>query len=239
MNWTITITAIATVVSTLAYIITALYIRAELLGIEKDRYINVTSELFKIWQDPDFMKAQLWLIHRMEETSWAQFIAKHSADYGEVAFHRVGSYYDRVGTLVKLKLINEQEILSTVGGHAIAVWQRIESLVREARAIENSVLFDDYEALLPACYECYVPALGEGAVVKPFEIDHTAPKITPRALKKKLDRSEKITVLDVRQPSHVAEDGRQLPGAIRIPPDEIERRYGEIPKDVDVTAYCT
>jgi hypothetical protein len=30
-------------------------------------------------------------------------------------------------------------------------------LVLEARLIENSTLFQDFERMLPRCYECYMP----------------------------------------------------------------------------------
>jgi hypothetical protein len=36
--------------------------------------------------------------------------------------HRVGGFYDRVGNLIRHKLINEDDILHTIGGYAIAVW---------------------------------------------------------------------------------------------------------------------
>ncbi|HEY3780937.1 MAG TPA: hypothetical protein VGL56_07635 [Fimbriimonadaceae bacterium] len=235
--WTI-ITAIATVVSMVAYIITALYIRAELKAIEKDRYLSVTSELFRIWMDPEFMKAQSWLIYKMSEPDWHAFVANHRGDYGEMAFQRVGAFYDRIGTLVRLKLINEMEILSTVGGFAIAVWQKIDPLVKEARRIENSVLFDDFEALLPSCYECYVPSLGEGGYVKPFSVDQAPPQITVQTLHRKLNSRTPPLLLDVRQPKNIADDPRKLPGALVIPPDEVERRYAELPPTKEIAVYC-
>src|SRR5579862_4714994 len=191
MLWNIIID-IATLISTIAYIITALYIRAELRGLDKDRYLNVTSELFGIWQSREFMMSQLWLLHRLEETTWHDFIAAHRADTGEIAFHRVGAFYDRVGTLVRLELINDQEILPTMGGHAIAVWQKIEPLVREARRIENSELFQDFERLLPSCYECYVPSLGQNARVRPFTVsEHDKDRQEPRPLAATSPRSDK------------------------------------------------
>jgi len=235
--WTI-ITGMTAIVSMIAYIVTALFIRAELKAAEKDRFLSVTSELFAIWQDPEFMQAQFWLLYKMQETTWEGFVAKHRGDVGELNFHRVGSFYDRIGTLVRLKLINENEILSTVGGYAIAVWQKMEPFVREARRIENSVLFDDFEALLPSCYECYVPALGEGAFVKPFSADQTPPLISVKTLKKKLDSSNPPVVLDVRTAAHVELDSRKIPGAIVIPPGEVAERMAEIPPEKDIALYC-
>src|SRR5262245_43177648 len=104
------ITAIASVISMVAFVLTALSVRSELKGMEKDRFVSITSEMFEIWQSEAFMEAQLWLLHRLEESTWEAFVQAHRADRGEMAFHRVGSFYDRIGTLVRLNLINEQEI---------------------------------------------------------------------------------------------------------------------------------
>ncbi len=237
MIWTI-LTAVATLISMVAYIVTALYIRAELKGLEKDRYLSITSEIFTIWQSKEFMEAQLWLLHKLQATTWQEFVEAHRGDFGELAFHRVGAFYDRVGTLVRMQLIDEKEILSTVGGYAIAVWQKIDPLVQEARRIENSVLFDDFERLLPSCYECYVPALGQNARVNPFSLTQPAPKITQAALKQRLDRGEPVTILDVRREAQRQKDERILPHAIVIPPDEIEQRYVELPQNREVVVYC-
>ena len=235
--WTVII-AITGLISTVAYIATVLYLRAELKTAEKDRFLSVTSELFAIWQDPDFMKAQTWLLYKMEMSTWAEFVKTHRGDYGEIAFQRVGSFYDRVGTLIRLDLVNSQEILSTVGGHAIAVWQKIESLVKEARRIENSALYDDFERMLPECFECYVPALGEGAKVQPFSNEKTVPKITVRTLNKKLDARKNIQVLDVRQPDHIKQDPRKIPGAVVMTPDSVGNDYAKLNPDQETAVYC-
>ncbi|HLK56564.1 MAG TPA: hypothetical protein VKU00_08370 [Chthonomonadaceae bacterium] len=232
------VTAVATLVSTIAYIVTVMYIRAELKSLEKDRYLNVTGELFSIWQSGEFMESQLWLLHRLQETTWQAFIAAHRADTGEIAFHRVGSFYDRVGTLVKMGLVNEQEILSTLGGHAIAVWQKIEPLVREARAIENSVMFDHFEQLMPACYECYVPMLGRDTQVKPFSLEQPSDRIKLEKVRARFEKGEPMTFLDVRHREQVEKDPRTLPNALFIPIEELRQRYTEIPQLHEVIAYC-
>ena len=273
------ITAVATVVSMVAYVLTAFYVRAELKSVDKDRYLTVTNDLFSVWQSVDFMDAQLWLLHRMEETTWESFVRAHRADKGEAAFHRVGGYYDRVGTLVRMGLVNSEEILSTIGAHAIAVWQKIEPLVREARRVENSSLFGDFERLLPACYECYVPNLGLSARVNPFSLQQPtadpavgasspgvsspgvsspaaenpaaggvsgaapesqleASRISPDDLRKMLSRREPVTILDVRKESQFSRDHRTLPGAIRIPPEQIAQRYRKLPPGKPVVVYC-
>lgn len=230
--------AVASTVSMVAFVLTAVYVRAQLKGLEKDRFLTVTNDLFTVWQSSEFMRAQLWLLHALKETTWPEFVATHRGDAGEVAFHRVGAFYDRVGTLVRLNLVNDEQILATVGGHAIAVWQKVEPLVREARAIENSTLFVDFERMLPSCHECYVPALGREGRVNPFSLTQPHATIRPEALAGPLRRGDPPTVLDVRQPSQVQADPRAVPGALLIPPDDLEARLGEVPPGRDIAVYC-
>jgi len=238
MVWSI-LTAIASLVSMVAFVVTAVLIRAELRAQEKDRYLSVTNDLFSIWQSPEFMEAQLWLLHKLDHTTWQDFVEAHRGDAGEIAFHRVGSFYDRLGTMVRLGFVNDREILSTTGGYAIAVWKKIEPLVREARRIENSVLFDDFERILPACHVCYVPNLQPGTEVFPFSIAQTADRVTTTELRRRLKRGDAITLLDSRQPDDVAREPEPIPGAIFMAPDSVAAHYKEIPPDRDVVVYCT
>jgi hypothetical protein len=232
------LTAIASFISMLAIVASAIFVAGQLKQAEKNRYLQVTSELYSTWQSREFMDAQLWLMHRLNETTWEAFIDAHRAEYGEQAFHRVGSFYDRVGTLVRMGLIDEREIISTIGAYAIAVWRKIEPLVREARQLENSVLFDDFEKLLPSCYECYVPNLQVSQAVTPFSLPLEPPRTSIQALKKRLDRGDPVTILDVRQQNAFEADPRRLPGAVVMRPDDVAQRWSELPPERDVVAYC-
>jgi hypothetical protein len=231
------ITSIATVISMVAFILTALYVRAELKALDKDRYLAITHELFNIWQSKEFMDAQLWLLHRLKETNWTDFVGNHRADLGESAFHRVGSFYDRVGTLVRLGLVNKDEILVTIGPHAIAVWRKIRGLVQEVRRLEHSTLFADFERLLPSCHECYVPELGPGGGVAPFSLDQPG-RIGLAEVKARLERDDPLTVLDVRRAEEVQAEPRALPNAVWLPPEDAVKRSEELPRDKDIIVYC-
>ncbi len=238
MNWN-AINAIASLISMVAFVASAVFVAKQLKALEKSRYLQVSSELYATWQSHEFMEAQLWVMHRLEETTWAAFVETHRADFGEQAFHRVGSFYDRVGTLVRMKLIDQEQMLSTIGAYAIAVWRKSEPLVREARQLENSVLFDDFERILPACYECYVPNLQMSEARTPFQVPKQAPLNTIQELRKRLDRGEAITVLDVRQDSDQGNDPRRLPGAVVMAPETVADRWNELPKEKPVVAYCS
>jgi hypothetical protein len=237
MIWSI-VSTIATILSALAYVITVYYLRNQLKGLEKDRYLNVTNQLFSIWHSKEFMTDQLWLLHLMSETTWEDFIAAHRADRGEVAFHRIGAFYDRVGTLVRMGVINEKEILSTMGGHAIAVWAKIRPLVYEARRLEHSTLFDDFEKLLPACYECYVPSLGPEARLQPVAAPRPPTLIEPAELASRLNRGDAITVLDVRHNPQPEPGEPGAPNLVAIPLDSISSRYTELPRDDEIAVLC-
>jgi rhodanese-related sulfurtransferase len=45
--------------------------------------------------------------------------------------------------------------------------------------------------------------------------------------------------VDLRTALDVAAAPVVIPGAIRIPPEELERRHHEIPRDREVVLYCS
>jgi len=161
LDWQV-IAEIATTVSTVAFAASAIVVVVQLRQAARERYFSVTAHLFEIWQSPEFQHDQLFLLHKLQNPTWEEFCAGGRGEHAERAIHRVGGYYDRVGNLVRHSLIRKDDILPTIGGYAVAVWHRIAPLVKEMRLRENAVLFDNYEALLPECRECYVPGINRG-----------------------------------------------------------------------------
>ena len=66
-----------------------------------------------------------------------------------------------------------------------------------------------------------------------------APRITVDELRRRMERGEDFTVIDVRNPQAWAQSDTMLPEAIRVPLDEVEENLPRIPKDKPVVAYCT
>ncbi len=64
-------------------------------------------------------------------------------------------------------------------------------------------------------------------------------RITPEELKQKLDAGDKVAILDLRHPLDFLPEPYTIPGAIRLPTEELARRQNEIPRDRDVVLYCT
>ena len=66
--------------------------------------------------------------------------------------------------------------------------------------------------------------------------DPTPRRIPIPELKKKLEASKKLIVVDVREPKEVAESG-MIPGARHIPMKQIEKHMTDFPKDADIVFY--
>jgi hypothetical protein len=139
MNWQAD-AAIASIVSAMAIVASTIFLVVQLRQAARERYFAITAHLFEIWQSTEFQEDQLFLLHKLPASTWEEFVANGRGERAERALHRVGAFYDRVGSLIRHKLIRQDDMLPTVGGVAIAVWQRIEPFVVEARRRENAFL---------------------------------------------------------------------------------------------------
>ena len=63
-------------------------------------------------------------------------------------------------------------------------------------------------------------------------------RIDPAAAQARVAADDAI-VLDVVSPMAWEQIDRAIRGAVRISPDEIDARWGELPRDRDIVAYCT
>ena len=61
-------------------------------------------------------------------------------------------------------------------------------------------------------------------------------EITPVELKARLDKGDKLFILDVREPNEYQIN--RIPGSTLIPLGELPRRYQELPTDVEIIAQC-
>lgn len=157
MDWG-TVTAIASVLSALVLLVGAVVAIHELDHMARDRYVTITNTLLEIWESPEFQKAQLWILYELDTTNWEEFVAKHGGKYGEEAIVRVGSFYNQIGTLTAERLLpSPHALLRSIGGYAIAIWEKISPLIEQARRKEISELFSNFEWLVAAAYQAYKP----------------------------------------------------------------------------------
>jgi membrane protein DedA with SNARE-associated domain len=64
-------------------------------------------------------------------------------------------------------------------------------------------------------------------------------RITPAELRQRIAGGDPVVIVDLRHSLDFEADPAVIPGALRLTPDEIEGRAGEIPRDREVVLYCT
>jgi rhodanese-related sulfurtransferase len=64
-------------------------------------------------------------------------------------------------------------------------------------------------------------------------------RVTVDEVKERMDRGEQFAFIDTRNPKAWGEADTVLPGAIRIPADEVSEHLNEIPRGRTVITYCT
>jgi rhodanese-related sulfurtransferase len=64
-------------------------------------------------------------------------------------------------------------------------------------------------------------------------------RITIDEVSERLNRGEQFTFVDTRNPTAWGEADQKLPGAIRVPAEEVDNHVNEIPHDRVVITYCT
>jgi sulfur-carrier protein adenylyltransferase/sulfurtransferase len=66
-----------------------------------------------------------------------------------------------------------------------------------------------------------------------------ATRVTVDEVLERLKRGEPLAFVDVRNPTEWGNAQTKLPGAIRVPAEEVEQYLNEIPRDRAVITYCT
>lgn len=64
-------------------------------------------------------------------------------------------------------------------------------------------------------------------------------RITVDEVSERLNRGEQFAFVDTRNPTAWGEADQKLPGAIRVPAEEVDNHVNEIPHDRAVITYCT
>ncbi|HYG83164.1 MAG TPA: rhodanese-like domain-containing protein [Pyrinomonadaceae bacterium] len=66
-----------------------------------------------------------------------------------------------------------------------------------------------------------------------------ATRVTVDEVSERMERGEPFAFVDTRNPEAWAEADTKLPGAVRVPADEVEQHLHKIPRDRAVITYCT
>lgn len=66
-----------------------------------------------------------------------------------------------------------------------------------------------------------------------------ATRVTVTEVQERMQRGEPFAFVDTRNPKAWGESNEKLPGAIRVPADEVGQHLAEIPQTQAVITYCT
>ena len=77
------------------------------------------------------------------------------------------------------------------------------------------------------------------AVAQPARAADSIPRMSIQELKEKMDRGDRIVILDVRTAQDYNPSPNKIRGAIRIPVDQLKSRYTELPAAAEIVTYCT
>jgi adenylyltransferase/sulfurtransferase len=85
------------------------------------------------------------------------------------------------------------------------------------------------------------PAVAEKGVGAPLASKERSPdpvltELTSLELKQRLDRGEKLTIVDVREPNELQIN--RIPGSLHIPLGDIPKRYNELDPDAELIMQC-
>jgi membrane protein DedA with SNARE-associated domain len=64
-------------------------------------------------------------------------------------------------------------------------------------------------------------------------------RVTPEELRGMMDAGREVVLLDLRGSADAADREGTLPGAFHLPPDALDERFDQIPKDREVILFCT
>ena len=64
-------------------------------------------------------------------------------------------------------------------------------------------------------------------------------RVTAEEIKERMARGERFTFVDTRNPQAWGAAETKLPGAVRVPADEVAQHLSEIPRDRAIITYCT
>ncbi len=65
------------------------------------------------------------------------------------------------------------------------------------------------------------------------------PRLTPQQVVERLDQGDRIAFVDARSGAAFEHATHQIPGSIRIAPDQVDGHTDDLPRGATVVAYCT
>jgi rhodanese-related sulfurtransferase len=64
-------------------------------------------------------------------------------------------------------------------------------------------------------------------------------RVTVDEVRTRLDRAEPIVFVDARSAEAWSKADSQIPGSVRVPPDDVAAHVSEVPRGRAIVTYCT
>jgi hypothetical protein len=132
--------------------------------------------LYEIRREPELRRARAWVLAEFKATTWADVKSRYLSHVDEDRWFRMAtSYWEMVATMVNRGTLHA-ELFFDHTGEDIVTWERIKSLIPDARADIRPTYLMQFEKLVEA-HQAYRKRIN-AAAVKPAA--RTAGKKKPR-----------------------------------------------------------
>ena len=134
------------------------------------------------------------------------------------------------GLLLVARVVPGSEQLLAMAGVVVIVSVLVHGMsagplaARYGRAVARETLAEEREGSAAGLFQ---PAASD------------VPRISPQELAMQMEGANPPIVLDVRSRSSYEHDGAEIPGSVRVPPEQVAEWAAGQPKERQVVAYCT
>jgi len=106
--------------------------------------------LYEIRRDPELRRARAWLLTEFKPTTWADVKSRYLSHEDDDRWYRMTtSYWEMVATLVNRGALHA-ELFFDHTGEDIVTWERIKTLIPDARADLRPTYLTQFEKLVLA-----------------------------------------------------------------------------------------
>lgn len=140
--------------------------------------------LYEIRRDPELRRARTWLISEFKATTWADIKARYLSSVDEDRWFRMAtSYWEMVATLVNRGVLHEELFFDHTGEDVVS-WERIKSVIPDARADIRPTYLNQFEKMVQA-HLAYRKRMNEAALKAAAKASAKPEKKKPAKGKKK------------------------------------------------------
>lgn len=106
--------------------------------------------LYEIRREPELRQARKWLLTEFKSTTWAEVKSRYLSHVDEDRWFRMAtSYWEMVATMVNRGVLHA-ELFFDHTGEELATWERIKSVIPDARADIRPTYLMQFEKLVAA-----------------------------------------------------------------------------------------